>query len=219
MELGSKIYELRKKANLSQEHLAEKLNVTRQTISNWEIGQTSPDIFQAKEISKIFNVSLDELTDNDIKDILVEKITNTEKMSVTTMKTLKIICIIIICFLVIFLITNIYMLVIKMNNNSIEQEGSYQNYMDNIKMKKFICKLEEQEYDYIIFYDNEFNTVGTHLNLVRGNEEAKENFESFSKEIKIHDSINKDAREVIQEVEQYFKDNGGEFEEILKTTV
>lgn len=73
MEIGNKIMELRKKKNLSQEELAEKVGVARQTISKWELGKTSPDIRQAKQLSKIFNVSLDELVNNDIKDILIEK--------------------------------------------------------------------------------------------------------------------------------------------------
>ena len=56
MEIGNKILELRKKNNLSQEALAEKIGVSRQTISKWELGETSPDIKQAKELSKVFNV-------------------------------------------------------------------------------------------------------------------------------------------------------------------
>ena len=44
MELGKQIYELRKKANLSQEQLAEKVGVSRQTISKWELAETAPDI-------------------------------------------------------------------------------------------------------------------------------------------------------------------------------
>ena len=43
MKLGEKILELRKKNALSQEQLGEKLEVTRQTISNWELGETSPN--------------------------------------------------------------------------------------------------------------------------------------------------------------------------------
>ena len=74
MEIGNKILELRKKNNLSQDALAEKIGVTRQTISKWELGETSPDIKQAKELSKVFNVSLDELTDNDIKNVLEAKV-------------------------------------------------------------------------------------------------------------------------------------------------
>lgn len=67
MNINEKILLLRKKEGLSQESLAEKLNVTRQTVSNWELGQTTPDILQAKELSKIFKVSLDDLTDNKLE--------------------------------------------------------------------------------------------------------------------------------------------------------
>ena len=81
MNLGKKIAELRKKNNLSQEELAEKVGVARQTISKWEIGDTTPDINQVKIISKIFNISIDELVDNDINNVIVEKVSNTEKLA------------------------------------------------------------------------------------------------------------------------------------------
>ena len=89
MNLGNKITELRKKNNLSQEDVAEKVGVTRQTISKWELEETTPDIKQAKELSKIFNVSLDELTDNDVKNILVDKVSNTERLAGMIIKILK----------------------------------------------------------------------------------------------------------------------------------
>ena len=50
---------------MSQEELAEKIGVIRQTISNWKLNETAPNITEAKELSKIFNISLDELVDND----------------------------------------------------------------------------------------------------------------------------------------------------------
>ena len=62
--LGTKIYECRKKNGMSQEALAGKLNVARQTVSNWEIEETSPNPDQLKKLSNIFNISLDELLDN-----------------------------------------------------------------------------------------------------------------------------------------------------------
>lgn len=52
MEIGNKIMELKKKNNLSQEDLAEKVGVARQTISKWELGETSPDLKQSKELQK-----------------------------------------------------------------------------------------------------------------------------------------------------------------------
>ena len=96
MEIGKKIMNLRKKNGLSQEDLAEKVGVARQTISKWELGETSPDLKQSKELSKIFNVSLDELTDNNIKDILVEKTSNTEKLAGIILKLLKVLVIFIV---------------------------------------------------------------------------------------------------------------------------
>jgi len=70
MEIGKKLVELRKKKELSQESLAELIGVSRQTISKWELGDTYPDINQAKKLSKLFDVSLDELVDNDVKNII-----------------------------------------------------------------------------------------------------------------------------------------------------
>ena len=87
--MGNKILELRKQEKLSQEQLAEKMNVTRQTISKWELNETTPDIKQAKELSKIFKVSLDELTDNDISNIVVQKVSNTEKLAGLVLKVSK----------------------------------------------------------------------------------------------------------------------------------
>ena len=113
MEIGNKILELRKKENISQEQLAEKMNVTRQTISKWELGETTPDIKQAKVLSKIFNISLDELTDNDIKSIVVEKISNTEKLAGLVLKVLKWIGICFLVMLVIDIITFVIFMIVK----------------------------------------------------------------------------------------------------------
>ena len=61
MELGKQIYELRKKANLSQEQLAEKVGVSRQTISQIERGDYSPSVTLALKIAKVLNVSVEEI--------------------------------------------------------------------------------------------------------------------------------------------------------------
>ena len=68
MTLGEKIQKLRKQKGFSQEALAEKVTVTRQTISKWELNQSTPDLDFIAQLSNIFNVSSDYL----IKDELVE---------------------------------------------------------------------------------------------------------------------------------------------------
>ena len=61
MEFKNRLYELRKQKGLSQEELAGRLNVSRQTISKWEVGESAPDMDNLVSISELFGVSLDEL--------------------------------------------------------------------------------------------------------------------------------------------------------------
>ena len=89
MTLGQNILKMRKKSGLSQEELGEKVNVTRQTISNWELDETQPNPDQLKLLSKYLNVSIDELLDHDIKSVLVEKVSNTEKLAGLILKIIK----------------------------------------------------------------------------------------------------------------------------------
>ena len=77
MEIGKKIVKYRRKNKLSQEQLAEKIGVTRQTISNWELNTTKPDVTQIKNIAKVLNTSIDDLLDNN-GDGVKNKINNIE---------------------------------------------------------------------------------------------------------------------------------------------
>ncbi len=61
MNLGNNLFNARKKSGLSQEDVAEKLGVSRQTVSKWETDETLPDIRQAKRMALLYNLSLDEL--------------------------------------------------------------------------------------------------------------------------------------------------------------
>lgn len=105
MKLGNKITKLRKRDKLSQEALADKVGVTRQTISNWELNVTTPDTNQIKKLSKIFNTSIDELLDNDIRDIIEKKLSNTEELTNKTRKNIKAIVIILYSIILLFLIS------------------------------------------------------------------------------------------------------------------
>ena len=70
MKLNEKIFENRKKLGLSQEDLANKLDVSRQTVSKWEVGSATPEVEKIVKLSDIFNVSVDYLVkENEEKDI------------------------------------------------------------------------------------------------------------------------------------------------------
>ena len=83
MEFSKKIQELRNKNKLTQEQFAEKLYVSRTAVSKWESGKGYPSIDSLKYISKIFNVSIDELLSNEeIIDIAKnENTSNIEKIN------------------------------------------------------------------------------------------------------------------------------------------
>ena len=104
MPLGQNILELRKKNGLSQEQLGEKVNVTRQTISNWELEETTPNPEQLKLLSKTLNTSVDDLIGNDIQNVILSKVKLTEKQTKTIKKTLKGILIVFAIFLTIDII-------------------------------------------------------------------------------------------------------------------
>lgn len=59
--LGQRLYDLRRKQGLSQEQLAERINVSRQTVSKWESGQSTPDLEKLMALSELYSLSLDEL--------------------------------------------------------------------------------------------------------------------------------------------------------------
>lgn len=73
MSLGNSLFSARKKSSLSQEEVAEKLGVSRQTISKWELDETLPDIRQSKELSVLYHITLDELVNFDIEVKEIEK--------------------------------------------------------------------------------------------------------------------------------------------------
>lgn len=74
MSLGNSLFSARKRSGLSQEEVAEKLGVSRQTISKWELDETLPDIQQSKRLSNLYHLTLDELIDFDIDVKEIEQI-------------------------------------------------------------------------------------------------------------------------------------------------
>ena len=91
MEIGKRIREYRKIYNLSQEQLADKIFVSRQTVSNWENGKTYPDIQIIVSLSILFNVSVDELFREDLEEMKM-KINNKKANKRADIYSLIMIC-------------------------------------------------------------------------------------------------------------------------------
>ena len=184
MEIGNKIMELRKKNGLSQEELAEKVGVARQTISKWELGETAPDIKQSKELSIIFNVSLDELVDNDIKSVLVEKTSNTEKLAGLILKLIKFVVIFIIVAPILLIIISISYKNIRRNNSGRLMDASIE------------CTLHDETYYYgFRFYEE------TGLITEAGGDGYLSNIIDFEKYNNAYQSLDV--------IDAYVKNNGG----------
>ena len=90
MSIGKKLYEARKNAGLSQEEVAEKLNVARQTISKWELDETIPDFKQGEALSKIYGKELSELINEDEYKEIKEVLKNTNEKNVDKINWTKV---------------------------------------------------------------------------------------------------------------------------------
>lgn len=184
MNIGKKIFELRKKNNLSQEELSEKVGVSRQTISKWELEETSPDIREAKQLSRIFKVSLDELTNNDIKDILVEKTSNTEKLAGIILKSIRFSIVFIIIIPILVISSNI---IIK--NNREKNSG-------RLMTTSIECNLHNETYGYEFLYYEETGQI---------KEAGGDAYLSNITNVQKYD----DAYQALDIIDAYVKNNGG----------
>lgn len=94
MKLSEKILHLRKQHGLSQEDLAEKLNVSRQAVSRWEVGSAQPDASNVLQLSRLFGVTADYLlNDNYESDHDVPAVKNTEGAARNTIKKIVALCV------------------------------------------------------------------------------------------------------------------------------
>ena len=184
MTLGKKILELRKKKGLSQEALSEIMDVTRQTISNWELDETSPNPEQLKMLSKEFNVSIDELLDNDIENVIVEKVSNTEKLSGVILKLLKFIVIFIIVCPILIIVLNIIVKNYRENNSGRLMDASIE------------CTLHNEKYSYNFVYFEETGQI-----KYAGGDGYLSNITDVGKY--------SDAYQALDVIDAYVKNNGG----------
>ena len=167
MNIGNTISELRKKNHLTQEQLAEKLNVARQTISKWECNETSPSLEDASKLAKIFKVSLDELTGN--KNVLEEKVSNVERLAGIIIKILKIIGVLIIIYFI-FLVVGIFVFTAFRDKTSEEVTGSItctlNNETETYQVREKDNKLEISKNASNIIDINSYNNGDDVLNAI-----------------------------------------------------
>lgn len=86
MTLGNNLAYARKKSGFSQEEVAAKLSLSRQTISKWELDETIPDIYQAKQLSILYHVTLEELLDQSM--VIHEIQRNIQQIDASTAETI-----------------------------------------------------------------------------------------------------------------------------------
>ena len=182
MKLGEKILKLRKKQGLSQEELGSKIGVTRQTISNWELEETTPNPKQLKALSQTLNVSIDELLDNDIERVLETKISNTEKLAGIIIKILKVIGVIIILYFIL-LLAGIF--AYSFNKTEVTSTSSIE----------LSCTKDNQDYIISVGSDGYFNCSNCSKKLQT---DLKEKYIDFGDMTKTEENIN-----------NYFEQKGG----------
>ena len=184
--LGENILKLRKKLGLSQEELSEKVGVTRQTISNWELNETGPNTEQLKLLSKALNVSVDELINNDIKSVLEEKVSNTEKLTGLIYKIIIGIGIFIILFGILGIGANV---LYSANHNEM-------NYETSIELH---CSLNDENYIIDIRSNNYYKCVNCP--------------DELSKELKTKYYDSGDLVKSARNIEFYFQEHNGSCED------
>ena len=110
MKFNEKLIKMRKEKGLSQEALGEKLDVARQTISKWELGETTPEMDKLVKLSELFEISLDELIKDDSEISVAEDTnnnlnnTNSQKLAGIVIIILKIIGVLIVIGIVLAII-------------------------------------------------------------------------------------------------------------------
>lgn len=184
--LGEKIISERKKCKLSQEDLAEKLGITRQTISNWELNETSPDLKQASKLCDIFNISLDKLTGKE--NAILTKLDKTESNSKLIIKLVKTVGITLGTLIFILLcIVSIY--IYSTNYYTAEPtatgEGRFCYYNGKIS-------------DYTVMKNNSDGSLSYDVGNI-----------NIINDLDLYNIKTGEPKEVLEKIVKYIKDNGG----------
>lgn len=184
--LGEKIISERKKCKLSQEDLAEKLGITRQTISNWELNETSPDLKQASKLCDIFNISLDELTGKE--NVILTKLDKTEsnsKLIIKLVKTVGITLGTLIFILLCIVSTYIYSTNYYTAEPTATGEGK-------------ICYYNGKISDYTVMKNNSDGSLSYDVGDI-----------NIMNDLDLYNVKKGEPKEILEKIVKYIKDNGG----------
>lgn len=184
--LGEKIINERKNHKLSQEELAEMVGVTRQTISNWELNETSPDLKQAQKLADIFNISIDELIGR--KNVLLEKVDKTESNSNLIIKLIKILGITLGTLIFILLcVVCIYLFTINYYKSELTASGEGR-----------ICYYNGKISNYVIMKNNADGSLSFDIEDL-----------SIVNEFNLSNVKTGEPKEILDKIVVYIQDNGG----------
>lgn len=124
LNFSEKLIKLRKEKGFSQEELGNKLNVARQTVSKWELGETTPEMDKLIKMSEIFDITLDELIKGEKEEETISgdnSNTNTQKLAGLVIKILKGLGV----FLIVLLIVSILLAIMGfVAFNRVGEDGS-----------------------------------------------------------------------------------------------
>ena len=184
--LGEKIISERKKCKLSQEDLAEKLDITRQTISNWELNETSPDLKQASKLCDIFNISLDKLTGKE--NVILTKLDKTESNSKLIIKLVKTVGITLGTLIFILLcIVSIY--IYSTNYYTAEPTATGEGK---------ICYYNGKISDYTVMKNNSDGSLSYDVGDI-----------NIMNDLDLYNVKKGEPKEILEKIVKYIKDNGG----------
>ena len=184
--LGEKIISERKKCKLSQEDLAEKLGITRQTISNWELNETSPDLKQASKLCDIFNISLDELTGKE--SAILTKLDKTESNSKLIIKLVKTVGITL-GTLIFILLCIVSFYIYSTNYYTAEPTATGEGK---------ICYYNGKISDYTVMKNNSDGSLSYDIGDI-----------NIMNDLDLYNVKKGEPKEILEKIVKYFKDNGG----------
>ncbi|MDD3413850.1 MAG: helix-turn-helix transcriptional regulator [Lachnospiraceae bacterium] len=185
---------LRKQKGLSQETLAQQLNVVRQTISKWEKGLSVPDADMLTKIAELFEVSVSELLgskieeEKNVNEIAVQLALLNEQLANRSRRNRKILKGILISFSAVILI----MLLLSIAGFT---TSKYQKSSEIRTSVHLLCTLDGEEYNYVITHDEQYRILEAGGDAFIANHVQTDDYN--------------DANILIAQIEDYFKDRGG----------